>query len=142
MCAKQCKVHINIRNTTYLSFSLSSVPKHETILFFSHQPKPSISETCVLGHKQGKKIIFLSLSLSLPQWYSNLVMLVLFLTLSIIVNPVASVKSFESYKKSSYGGVCSFFLYFLYIKKQKAHYISTNTLICKYLCVPKDVMYI
>ena len=54
MCTKGCNVHINIRNATCLSFSLSSGPKHETFLFFSHRPKPSISETCVLGHKQGK----------------------------------------------------------------------------------------
>ena len=54
MCTKGCKVHINIRKTTCLSFSPSFVAKHETFLFFSHRPKPSISETCVLGHKQGK----------------------------------------------------------------------------------------
>ena len=54
MCANRCKVHINIRKTTCLSFSPSFVAKHETFLFFSHRPKPSISETCVLGHKQGK----------------------------------------------------------------------------------------
>ena len=54
MCANRCKVHINIRKTTCLSFSPSFVAKHETFLFFSHRPKPLISETCVLGHKQGK----------------------------------------------------------------------------------------
>ena len=54
MCAKGCNVHINFRKTTCLNFLLPFSAKHETFLFFSHRPKPSISETCVLGHKQGK----------------------------------------------------------------------------------------
>ena len=40
MCANRCKVHINIRKTTCLSFSLSLSAKHETFLFFSTTQNP------------------------------------------------------------------------------------------------------
>ena len=40
MCANRCKVHINIRKTTCLSFSLPFLAKHETFLFFSTGQNP------------------------------------------------------------------------------------------------------
>ena len=40
MCANRCKVHINIRKTTCLSFSPLFVAKHETFLFFSTSQNP------------------------------------------------------------------------------------------------------
>ena len=140
MCAKHCKVHINIGNTTYFSFSPPFLIENGIFDFFPTGQNPSFSLLAFWAISRAKKKN--SFSLSLPQWYSNLVMLVLFLTLSIIVNPVAPVTASESHKESSYGDSCTFYYSFIYKKIQKAPYISTNTLICKYLCVPINVKYI
>ena len=122
MCTKGCNIHINIRNTTYLSFSPPFLIENGTFVFFPTRLFPWFPKLAFWAISRAK-IFFLSLSLSLPQWHSNLVMLVLFLTFLIIANPRALVTSSESFTKSSCGGTCTFFLYFLY-KINRKHPIS------------------